>query len=695
MTVPAGLLANGKTYRFRTSPYDGLHYNNNWSAWAYFTVDTSAPSAPTAITSTDYPSGQWVKGAGQSGVFTVTPPSGDQSGLEWSLDGTTWTEVATNGTAPVALTVTPAKAGTNTLQVRASDRAENKSEALSYTFQVGAGGVTAPNDGHPHRRPRPARGRGRRRQVHRGGLLLAPLRRRRLDRRPGRGRHQRRFPAHRLAGRADRREEPRAGLERRRHRRPGRAGPAARRLHRPERRRRPGRAGARGRRPQGRRCHHHPGRTRHRQHAHRRPHRQHHRRVVLRHDGQPHPLLPRPVRGRQPDRPGRDLRPGLAVRRRRRLARHRVHRDPPDLGDLARPGRRRRHLGRLHRQRGRQRLGAGARQRTPHPARLLRLRGLHPLRHRRRRPHLRQGRPGRRHLDGRHQPDGRPVRHHQQHRQRDGDGGRKDADPPADADRPDHRRPGRHLLGRPGGQGLPRPAAGLRRRHHRHRHHRPGDLRRLRRPGRRHQALGHRARRRQRHRHRRRGLPLRQHRCAAPGLGPAPGHRLHHPVRLRDRRRCGRRPGRGAAPGRHRRLPHGVRQRPRHRRGGRGHADQGVDQHAGPGHHRHRQRHRDDRLRLRRPADRNQGTREPLGRRGRRLGPDRPAHRRHRRVPARPGPRLRQRGRPRRGRLHPRRHRLPERLRAAGQLRGPRAPDHHHRVRQVGQPGPQPERRQP
>ncbi|MFJ4792616.1 DNRLRE domain-containing protein [Kitasatospora purpeofusca] len=146
VTVPAGLLANGKTYRFRTSPYDGLHYNNNWSAWAYFTVDTSAPSAPTAITSTDYPSGQWVKGAGQSGVFTVTPPSGDQNALEWSLDGTTWTEVATSGTAPVALTVTPAKAGTNTLQVRATDRAENKSEALSYTFQVGAGGVTAPNE---------------------------------------------------------------------------------------------------------------------------------------------------------------------------------------------------------------------------------------------------------------------------------------------------------------------------------------------------------------------------------------------------------------------------------------------------------------------------------------------------------------------------------------------------------------------
>ncbi|WP_079175436.1 DNRLRE domain-containing protein [Streptomyces malaysiense] len=145
--VPTGVLSNGKTYKFRTNPYDGLHYNNDWSAWATFTVDTSAPSAPASVTSTDYPTDQWVKGAGQPGKFTVTPPSGDQNGIEWSLDGTTWTKVATSGTTPVTFSVTPAKAGTNTLQVRATDKAENKSEAVSYTFHAGPGGVTAPDDG--------------------------------------------------------------------------------------------------------------------------------------------------------------------------------------------------------------------------------------------------------------------------------------------------------------------------------------------------------------------------------------------------------------------------------------------------------------------------------------------------------------------------------------------------------------------
>jgi hypothetical protein len=93
VTVPGGVLTNGKTYKFRTSPYDGAHYNLGWSAWKTFTVDTAAPSAPTGITSTDYPSSAWVKGAGQAGVFNVTPPTADHNWLEWSLDGTTWAKV--------------------------------------------------------------------------------------------------------------------------------------------------------------------------------------------------------------------------------------------------------------------------------------------------------------------------------------------------------------------------------------------------------------------------------------------------------------------------------------------------------------------------------------------------------------------------------------------------------------------------
>ncbi|SBT95907.1 RHS repeat-associated core domain-containing protein, partial [Streptomyces sp. DI166] len=146
--VPAGVLTNGKTYKFRTSPYDGTHFNTGWSAWKTFTVDTSAPSAPLKITSTDYPAGQWVKGAGQAGTFTVTPPAADHNWLEWSLDGVTWTKVATGGAATAKnISITPPKNGTHTLQVRSVDKADNKSEALEYVFHAGSGGFLQPSEG--------------------------------------------------------------------------------------------------------------------------------------------------------------------------------------------------------------------------------------------------------------------------------------------------------------------------------------------------------------------------------------------------------------------------------------------------------------------------------------------------------------------------------------------------------------------
>ncbi|WP_329202266.1 RHS repeat-associated core domain-containing protein [Streptomyces sp. NBC_01435] len=148
VAVPAGVLTSGKTYKFRSSPYDGAHYNLGWSEWKTFTVDTTAPSAPTGITSVDYPSNAWVKGAGQAGTFNVTPPASDHNWLEWSLDGVNWTKVATGGTSGAkAISVTPPKDSTHTLQVRAVDKADNKSEATEYTFHAGPGGFVQPTDG--------------------------------------------------------------------------------------------------------------------------------------------------------------------------------------------------------------------------------------------------------------------------------------------------------------------------------------------------------------------------------------------------------------------------------------------------------------------------------------------------------------------------------------------------------------------
>lgn len=47
VTLPDGLLKDGTTYRFRTSPYDGTHFNTAWSEWSTFTVSTAGrPSGP-------------------------------------------------------------------------------------------------------------------------------------------------------------------------------------------------------------------------------------------------------------------------------------------------------------------------------------------------------------------------------------------------------------------------------------------------------------------------------------------------------------------------------------------------------------------------------------------------------------------------------------------------------------------------
>ncbi|MFD8323501.1 DNRLRE domain-containing protein [Kitasatospora purpeofusca] len=48
VTVPAGLLEYGHTYRFRSSPYDGLHYNLSWSPWVTFSV-SPLPDVPAAL----------------------------------------------------------------------------------------------------------------------------------------------------------------------------------------------------------------------------------------------------------------------------------------------------------------------------------------------------------------------------------------------------------------------------------------------------------------------------------------------------------------------------------------------------------------------------------------------------------------------------------------------------------------------
>ncbi|WP_158711578.1 RHS repeat-associated core domain-containing protein [Streptomyces xylophagus] len=147
-SVAAGTLVNGHTYTAWPYGYDGsLWSRQTVPNGLVFTIDTTKPGAPT-VASTDYPSGGWAKGAGQSGAFTITPPSGgtDTSGVVWQLDSGAQNSVATSGGA-VSVGVTPAADGPHTLTVATRDNAGNLSASTVYSFNAGNGAVTSPTDG--------------------------------------------------------------------------------------------------------------------------------------------------------------------------------------------------------------------------------------------------------------------------------------------------------------------------------------------------------------------------------------------------------------------------------------------------------------------------------------------------------------------------------------------------------------------
>ncbi|MEV5973991.1 DNRLRE domain-containing protein [Streptomyces sp. NPDC051921] len=140
-------------YQWRVRSGDGSA-KSAWSAFRTLTVDTTAPST-TAVSSTDFPAGQWSgtpdANGDFTGTFTFTPPTGDVTEVQWNLDGGAWQSAATTG-APV--TGKPVfRAGGHTLTARSKDAAGSVSAATAYRFSAGSGAaLLSPGDGD-----RPAR----------------------------------------------------------------------------------------------------------------------------------------------------------------------------------------------------------------------------------------------------------------------------------------------------------------------------------------------------------------------------------------------------------------------------------------------------------------------------------------------------------------------------------------------------------
>jgi hypothetical protein len=156
VTVPAGQLQDGKTYKFRTNAYDGTHYNLSWSPWTQFLVDTTAPGEPSPVTSAHYPEGDYSGGAGQAGTWTATTVN-DANRLQYRVDGEdpdsdagatgsgTWQTVNTTSTTSGttgSFAVTPTTDGAHHIETRAIDRADNVGITNEYGFLAGTAPAT-------------------------------------------------------------------------------------------------------------------------------------------------------------------------------------------------------------------------------------------------------------------------------------------------------------------------------------------------------------------------------------------------------------------------------------------------------------------------------------------------------------------------------------------------------------------------
>jgi hypothetical protein len=144
VTVPAGAFTEGGVYAWRAQAFDGSH-SSAWTSFCEFTVDTTQPAAPPAVSSSTFPAGQWSATANTAAAFTFTAAGvSDVASYLYGLDTnpptTTVNAAALGGSATV--TITPTTDGPHTLYVHSVDRAGNVSPLVAHRFNVGTGGIT-------------------------------------------------------------------------------------------------------------------------------------------------------------------------------------------------------------------------------------------------------------------------------------------------------------------------------------------------------------------------------------------------------------------------------------------------------------------------------------------------------------------------------------------------------------------------
>ncbi|MET7278348.1 RICIN domain-containing protein [Kribbella sp. NPDC005582] len=136
--VPAGTLSGGTPYYYTARsddqvPDDGIDYGPP-SPRCYFTIDSTAPGAPTAM-STDFPKGLPGKPAREVGIVKLSPAAGDSDVSEYlygfSADRVLLTiKAKPDGTADLPVSVNTSAR----LWVRAVDRAGNPGPLMKETY---------------------------------------------------------------------------------------------------------------------------------------------------------------------------------------------------------------------------------------------------------------------------------------------------------------------------------------------------------------------------------------------------------------------------------------------------------------------------------------------------------------------------------------------------------------------------------
>lgn len=133
---------DGVTYGWKVRMVEGSK-SSPWSDTCYYTVDRSGGASP-AVTSADYPPGDWDNShgaVGATGSFTFTPSDDDAVSYKYVFYADNASEpeqtvAAPRLGAPVTISWAPRAASYNSLTVHAIDRAGNYSEQQHYVFYV-------------------------------------------------------------------------------------------------------------------------------------------------------------------------------------------------------------------------------------------------------------------------------------------------------------------------------------------------------------------------------------------------------------------------------------------------------------------------------------------------------------------------------------------------------------------------------